>query len=86
MSHRPNIAIAMLAAAMGGLGGAAGNAAESVMEFKLSADRWTSQNAFYSVPRRSSGIALGRSGGNQRQRRKDQRRAHAAGCKRAFLR
>lgn len=42
-------------------------------------------NAIYAAPRRSSSRSKGRVAQNQRQRRKDKRRAWAAGCKKAFL-
>jgi hypothetical protein len=42
-------------------------------------------NAIYAAPRRSSSRSKGRVAQNQRQRRKDKRRAWAAGNRKAFL-
>ena len=77
----------MLAAAMGGMGAALGNAAESAREFKVSTDRYK-DSILLSNPTPPSGAGRARfaprAGGNQRQRRKDRRRIHAAGGKKAF--
>ena len=44
-----------------------------------------SGNTLYAATLRTPRRSKGRVAQNQRQRRKDKRRAHAAGCKRAFL-
>ena len=73
----------MLAAAMGGMGSSMGHAADMVMEIKNVTDDY---NRLVAPTLRSARKGKGRVAQNQRQRRKDKRRAHAAGCKQAFLR
>jgi len=80
--HQPGIAFAALAMLAGGMGmGGSSSMPETMLPLKFSP---SGGNVLYSLPPRSNGIARGRSGGNQRQRRKDQRRAHAAGKRHAF--
>lgn len=77
------IALAALSA-MAGAGAGAG--AVGPMEFTLKHEEWKPVRATYTPKAGSSSgsRARGRVGGNQRQRRKDRRRAHAAGSKHAF--
>ncbi len=73
----PHLATAILAATamMGGSHAAP-------MEYTLRPD---TSNSIYAPPRRTSSRSKGRVAQNQRQRRKDKRRAWAAGNRKAFL-
>lgn len=82
--HRPSFLASALAVVTAGIGSAAHGAPQSAMGFKINPDHWRDQDVIYSLPPRTSGITKGRIHGNQRQIRKDRRRAHAAGKKNAF--
>ncbi len=57
-------------------------AGSNAMEFKMENDR---SNRLLPPTARTRARFSPRAGGNQRQRRKDRRRLHAAGSKKAFL-
>lgn len=72
---------------MSGMGASLGNTVKSAKEFKVSTEQFKdSMMLSYTLPP-SGGVRARftpRAAGNQRQLRKDRRRAHAAGIKNAF--